>query len=113
MFRFRLFFIALTAGLLAVSPAWAQRDLLVSSFFTDQVKRYHGTTGAYLGNFASGGTLALPTYMTYGPDGNLYVSSFGSSEVLRYNGVTGAPMGTFVTSGSGGLVEPMGLKFGP
>src|SRR4029079_8493483 len=81
------------------SPAAAQPDLLVASFFTDQVKRYNGATGAFKSNFASGGTLSLPTYMIYGPDANLYVSSGGSAEVLRYNGITGAPLGAFVTSG--------------
>jgi len=36
------------------------RNLLVSSFATDQVKRYNGTTGIFIDNFASGGGLDGP-----------------------------------------------------
>ena len=35
-------------------------DLLVSSFLSNQVLRYDGTTGAFVGNFAQGGGLNGP-----------------------------------------------------
>lgn len=104
-------------------------DLYVVSRVTDSVKRYHGTTGAYLGDFVASGSGGLdgPIGLTFGPDGNLYVSAgFGTvpSAVFRYQGPSGknpgAPMpsagmsgATFVTSGSGGLLTTFGLVFGP
>jgi hypothetical protein len=47
------------AALALALPATAQ-DLLVSSRFTDQILRYDGTTGAFVGVFAQGGGLNNP-----------------------------------------------------
>ncbi len=74
----------------------------------DEIVRYNGTTGAFLGNFASGGGLDAPTDFTFGPDGNLYVSS-ANGEILKYDGSTGAFLGSMVSGG--GLTNPLGLLF--
>lgn len=91
---------------------WAQADLLVASFDTNQVIRYDDTTGVFLGVFATGLTNDHPLSLTVGPDGNLYVgvNNFGTtfqSFIRRYNGETGAFIDTFASGGAGDLV------FGP
>ena len=87
--------------------------LYVSSFFSDEVLRYNGVTGAFIDVFASGGGLSEPFGLVFGPDGHLYVSSFGTAEVLRYNGSSGAFIDDYVPDGSGWLDAPVGLVFGP
>jgi hypothetical protein len=97
----------------------------------NNVKRYDGTTGQFIGEFVVSGSGGLDhaAGITFGPDGNLYVASggwggnggiFGLAAVLRYEGPTspdklppGTFLGTFVPSGSGGLNSPFGLLFGP
>jgi streptogramin lyase len=102
-------------------------SLLVSSGFNFTVKRYDGTTGAFVNNFASGSPLSdptgiparpqfQPTGLVIGPDGNLYVSLSTDStidKVLRYDGTTGAFLGTFIAAGAGGLAGPRDLVFRP
>ena len=85
--------------------------LYVALFNGDDIVRFDGTTGVYLGPFIPPGDRhpAGPSHLAWGPDGNLYVSSSGSGEVLRYNGTTGAFIGVF-TSGLGNL---WGLEFVP
>lgn len=77
------------------------------------VKRYNGTTGAYLDDFVgsgSGGGFTCVQDLVFGPDGNLYVTHYWPSEaIVRYNGTTGAFMSVFVSSY--GL--PVSLAFGP
>ncbi|MBI1853774.1 MAG: NHL repeat-containing protein [Planctomycetes bacterium] len=89
-------------------------NLYVSSFETDAVYRFSGTTGAFLSIFVapgSGGLDGPDVGMTFGPDGNLYVPSFFNHAVLRYDGSTGAPLGDFVPPGLGGLVNPRMILF--
>jgi DNA-binding beta-propeller fold protein YncE len=106
-----------------------QLDLYVLSRVTNSVKRYDGTTGAYLGDFVASGSGGLdhPTALTFGPDGNLYVAAgfgTGASAVFRFQGPSGRSPGSplpaagnsgadFVASGSGGLLTTFGLIFGP
>lgn len=73
------------------------QDLYVSSEGTNSVKRYDGTTGAYVSDFVSAGSggLSRPQGITFGPDGNLYVSSRDTGNVIRYNGLTGAFIDVF------------------
>ncbi|MGA9379353.1 MAG: hypothetical protein WBV73_11340 [Phormidium sp.] len=108
--------------------------LYVSSFLTDQILRYDGTTGQFIDVFATGnqqaGGLNGPNGMIFGPDGYLYITTQGSvaingvadfsaglpSQVLRYDIKTGegrviaspeaAPIGN-------GFVSLLGLAFGP
>ena len=50
-------------------PSAQAADLLVSSADTDQVLRYDGTTGAFLGDFVPPGSggLSLAGYLTFTP----------------------------------------------
>jgi DNA-binding beta-propeller fold protein YncE len=87
-----------------------------ASFNSNEVKRYNGKTGAFLGTFVAAGAGGLngPTGLAFGPDGNLYVSSNATDEVLRYNGKTGAFIDTFITaSDADSLIEPAFLTFTP
>ncbi len=88
--------------------------LYVVGNFSDDVKRYDPTTGAYLDTFisATSGGLDNPTQIAFGPDGNVYVDSHYTNSVLRYDGRTGDFLGVFVASGSGGLNAPTGMAFG-
>lgn len=96
------------------TPACAsERDLLVSSRFSNSVIRYDGLTGALIGTFASGPELRNPNGMAFGPDGNLYVGLGDDGAVLRYHGRTGVFMDTFVQAGSGGLASVRDIAFGP
>ena len=56
-------------------------ELYVSSGLTNEVKRYDGATGAFLGNFVTAGSGGLSILfgggLGFGPDGNLYVSNRG------------------------------------
>jgi len=93
-------------------------NLYVSSLDTDQVLRYDGNTGMFIGVFASGGGLGTPDGLDFGPDGNLYVISSLSSQVLRYDGNNGTPLPApgesgAVFAGGGGLSFPSGIDFGP
>jgi len=94
-------------------PSAAQQtpDILVSSRFTDEVLRYDGETGAFLGVFASGGGLDNPVGLTFGPDGDLYVASGDNNRVLEYDGATGAFVR--VVAQNGALQAPRNLNFGP
>jgi len=84
------------------------------SFPNPGVFRYHGVTGAFLGQFASVGEGPYPIGMTFGPDANLYVVVQGTKDgVTRFDWKTGALIDDFVASGSGGLGGPFGLAFSP
>jgi hypothetical protein len=74
--------------------------LYVASYGTDQVLRYNGQTGAFLGVFvvAGGGFLDGPIDLAFGPDGHLYVASSLSHQVVRYHGATGGSLGPFIGS---------------
>jgi len=103
---------AITIAFLAVSTATAA-DLLVSSNDTNEVLRYDGTTGAFVGVFAAGGGLDGPVDLVFGPDDNLYVASETTNNVKRFNGTTGVFIDDFVTTNTAALLLPYGLVFGP
>lgn len=77
------------------------------------VKRFHGQTGAFLGDVVTGGTGGLIgcRAIRFGPDGHLYVNNGAGNNVLRYNGTTGAFLGVAASHPS--MVGPVGLTFGP
>ncbi len=102
-----------TAVLLSSTWLASAHDLLVSSAYSDQIKRYHADTGAFVSNFNVGGSLDAPVGLAFGPDDNLYVAAWGNGSVKRYNGTNGAYMGEFVPVGSGGLSRPEAVVFGP
>lgn len=109
-------------GLTLLIPALTQGavlDLYVSSINDNSVKRYNGTTGAFVDNFVptQSGGLTTPTGQLFGPDGNFYVSSLSTNQVMRYSGSTGAPLPSGGNSGAvfaqgGGLSLPEGIVFG-
>jgi streptogramin lyase len=86
-------------------------NVYVAGWDSGNITRYDPTTGAFIDEFASGGTEAAG--IAFGPDGNLYVADTATSEVRRYDGTTGAFIDAFVTAGLGGLDQADGLTFGP
>lgn len=109
-------------------------NLYVSSFLTDQILRYSGSTGAFLDVYAQGdglpGGLNGPNGLLFGPDGALYVTTQGSvavdgepdfsrglpSQILRYDLSSGSSS-VFATpdplEGGAGFVSLLGLAIGP
>ena len=92
-------------------------NIYVADAGGNDVLKFDGTTGAFMGTFVAAGSggLAGSRGVAFGPDGNLYVTSFNTNQVFRYNGTTGAFMGLFA-SGTGacsGLSLPRDLTFGP
>lgn len=92
-------------------------NLYVAGGGGNNVLKFNGTTGAFLGTFVASGSGGLLSArgVAFGPDGNLYVTSFSTNQVLRYNGTTGAFMGVFAsaTGGCGALSLPRDLTFSP
>jgi DNA-binding beta-propeller fold protein YncE len=75
------------------------------------IKRYNGTTGAFIDQFVADGSLhgsSSPVFRA----GYLYLAAGITNEVLRYDATTGAFVDAFVTAGSGGLSSPQTLAFG-
>jgi len=75
------------------------------------IERYNGTTGAFMGTFASGPINGVRTILFR--NGYMLVASTYTNQVLQYNATTGAYIGVFVSAGSGGINSPYGMTFGP
>ena len=107
--------LTLLATLVLLAPSASSQastpDLFVTSRFTDEVLRYDGDTGTFLGVFASGGGLSNPVGLTFGPDGHLYVASANNNRVLRYHGTTGAFLRIFASGNA--IAGTRNLNFGP
>jgi sugar lactone lactonase YvrE len=90
-------------------------NLYVAEFSPAHIRRYNGTSGAYIDEFVTPGAGGLTgaAGLAFGPDGNLYVASYFQDRILRYNGTTGAYIDDFVTTGSGGLDGPWAILFVP
>src|SRR5262245_17501189 len=89
-------------------------DLLVSGFDSNNVVKFDGTTGAFLGVFITAGSGGLneAEQLAFAPDGSLLVDSFGSNSVLRYDGSTGAFLGQFASiSSPTGLIIRDGVAY--
>src|SRR4051812_12027874 len=97
----------LPALLLAPAVACAQA-LYVTSYDTNQIKKFDPATGAFLGNIG-GAELVHPIAITPGTGGDLIVVADGDNNIRRYDGTTGAYKGVFAT----GLSGPQDLLFGP
>ncbi len=92
-------------------------NIYVADAGGNDVLKFNGTTGAFMGTFVAAGSGGLigSRGVAFGPDGNLYVTSFNTNQVLRYDGTTGAFLGVFAsaTGGCSGLSLPRDLTFGP
>jgi sugar lactone lactonase YvrE len=73
------------------------------------IERFNGTTGAFMGTFATGPLNGVRTIVFR--NGYMYVANEYSNQVLQYDGTTGAYLGVFVTAASGGGLY--GMTFGP
>jgi hypothetical protein len=92
--------------------AWGpDGNLYVGSLNTNQVLRFDGATGAFLGVFIDG--MDSPAGLVFRPDGKLYVLSRNAAEVQRFDAATGAFLDVFIPSGSGGLATANGMAVGP
>ena len=126
-----------TSKVTRTQPSNPQGTFLVGNSRGNNVLRFDGNTGNFLGEFippGSGG-LSNPDTIVFGPDGNgddksdIYVASGDkpgnsaeptASAVLRYDGITGAFIDKFVgddpntaADETGGLFRPYGLAFDP
>lgn len=104
-------FVAGAIAAFAAPAALAAEDLLVSSFFSDQVTRHALPDCGLTGTLQSGVGLDGALCARIGPDGLLYVASEGTDTIQRYNAQSGAFIDTFVTAGSGGLDGPTGMTW--
>ncbi len=91
-------------------------NLYVASEGTNNILKFNGTSGAFIGEFVAAGAgsepfedgLAAPKGIAFGPDGHLYVASNGAPNALfKFDGTTGA----FIAD----LAEtvPMSVAFAP
>jgi len=99
------------ALVLLLSVGTGANDLLViNNAISSAVLRYDGSTGAFVGKFASFNGNGQS--MTFGPDGNLYVGT--SSNISRYDGQSGAFLSVFVPTTNGTTNPiPFDMAFGP
>src|SRR4051812_43842690 len=80
----RFHIVALAVSIFACAVAEASDLLVINNGSSPAVLRY-GSTGAFVGSFASFSGLGYS--MALGPDGNLYVGS--GNNISRYNGQSG------------------------
>jgi WD40 repeat protein len=73
-------------------------NLYLTSFLSDQVLEYNGTTGAFIKIFVA--SINSPRGIAFGPDGDLYVVDVADNVVNKYDGSTGALIST-IASGNG------------
>lgn len=97
------FFSPGSGGLAAVLDAVfaSNGDLIVSGLngsTNDATYRFDGTTGAYLGVFASGNGIDVPKGIAEGPDGRIYLVSSFSNQIKRFDLSNGTFLGNFISS---------------
>jgi DNA-binding beta-propeller fold protein YncE len=86
------------------------QHLYITSQLNDRIVRFDSNSGAFLGIFAQGGSMAGPSGISFHPNGDLYVANRFSNNVLRYRGVDGALVEGFTAVG---LAQPFGLAVRP
>ena len=94
----------------ADGQSWdANGDILVSSFFDSTIKKYDGSTGAFLGNHVASfaGGLNGPLDNLLLPNGELLVSSFNTGSIKRFDA-----NGLYIDDPITGLSGPQGLQLG-
>jgi sugar lactone lactonase YvrE len=75
------------------------------------IERYNGTTGAFMGIFATGPMNGVRTIVFH--NGYMFVACEYTNQVLQFDATTGAYLGVFVAASSGGISGPHGMTFGP
>ena len=89
-------------------------NLYVSSFDTDEILRFDGTTGEFIDVFASGGGLDGPVGMLFDKEtSSLYVSSKNSNQILKYDSQTGEFQEIFIQDEDFFLQKPESIIKGP
>jgi streptogramin lyase len=81
-------------------------DFVVTSHYGDEVVRFSGVDGSYLGVFAK---VQSPVGLTKGFDGHVYVTSYVTHTVARHDWTTGERLGIFASGGF--LAGPSALAF--
>jgi len=71
------------------------------------IKKFDGTTGAFISNFASVSGLLLD--LRQGSNGDLFVNTWQPGQVVRVNGTTGANMGAFVSGSASSQGQEIAL----
>ena len=89
-----------------LSAGCARPALFVTSQGDHTVRKYNGTTGAFVSVAATGGALGDPLGLAIGLDGKLLVSDGQTNQVKRYDCATGAFLGVFASTN---LAGPMGM----
>jgi sugar lactone lactonase YvrE len=126
-----------TSKVTRTQPSNREGTFLIGNTRGNNILRFDGKTGNFLGEFVTAGSggLVAPDTIIFGPDGNgdgnsdIYVASGdkagnsrenGASAILRYDGITGEFIDRFVgdnpntqTDETGGLFRPYGLAFSP
>jgi len=89
-------------------------NLYVSSFDTDEILRFDGTTGKFIDVFASSGGLDGPVGMLFDDStSSLFVSSKNSNQIFKYDSKTGDFLEIFVDNDNDVLQKPESLIKGP
>ena len=83
----------------------------VTSYGTDQVLKFNGKTGRFLGVFAADAGLREPGDLAFGPDGDLYVAA--DATILRFSARTGELAGAVQSDAVKRLNGSLALAFGP
>ena len=86
-----------------------QGNIFVSEVSQDFIREYHRASGVPITSINDGLMSGL-SYITFGPDRQLYACSQTNSRILKINVDNGATS-TFIASGSGGLTGPRDLIF--
>lgn len=79
-------------------------DLLVASQGTNQVLRYNGISGNFVGVFAENVNLNGPSHLAFSGSGNLLVSNFLGSSVSQFDS-SGVYIGEFTSGTPGGGLQ--------
>ena len=87
------------------------KNLYLGNRLDNTIKRYNGTTGAFIDSFVSvgNGELDAPRDIIFNSDGDLLVSSFLNNTVKLFNGTNGEFIEDFVSDNP--LQAPSGLVF--
>ena len=92
--------------------------LLVVSSGTGDIKRFDGSTGAYIDDYIAAGVIGAPGAMSFYPfeDAMMYVTDTENHQVMRFNPAAPGAGEAFISGASGdigGLTSPTGMIFDP